>query len=172
MLKRALLGLLLAVALPSSANAHSALVGATPGAGSVLETFPSRIVLTFNEPLLALDQGRAHSIRITSPQGEEVELAMPEITGNELSASVATVPQEQGAYALSYRVVSNDGHPIEGNFTFSLSVEGKSEAPLTAKSENQSEVLKENGETGKALLIFLLLAGLSLVAYRKFIGRN
>lgn len=172
MLKRALVGIFIAAVLPTAAQAHSALVSATPEAGSVLATFPSRIALTFNEPLLTLNQGKANSITITSPQGEEVAIATPEINGNELAALVTTIPEESGEYVLSYRVVSNDGHPIEGSFTFSLSADGKSAVPQTTTAENQSDALKENGETGKALLVFIVLAALALIAYRTFIGRK
>ena len=172
MLKRALLGFVLAVALPTSAHAHSALVGGTPEAGSVLANFPSRIALTFNEPLLKLNQGKANTLRITSPQGEEVALATPVIEGSTISTTATSTPEEIGEYTLSYRVVSNDGHPIEGSFTFSISADGESATPHTTTTENQNDVLKENGETGKALLVFIALAALALMAYRTFIGRK
>lgn len=158
--------------LPSNALAHSTLVSSNPPADSQQSAFQKTISLTFNESLITIGSSSANSITLTSPEGKEIELTTPKIMGSTISADVVTIPEQEGSYTLSYRVVSSDGHPIEGGYTFIFSKDGSdvTSAPITTQVTPSG--LQERGETGKAILIFVVVAGLALVAYRKFLGRK
>lgn len=58
--------------------------------------------------------------------GKEVALGKPDLDGPLVTAEVPQ-PLTPGAYVIAWRVVSSDGHPIEGEIPFS--VKGSSLAP-------------------------------------------
>ena len=96
------------------ALAHSELVSSDPEDGAQLDQAPKEIVLTFSEPLLP-DFVR---VIVTNPDGEIGDLV---ITGVDGATAVATWPQNlvAGDWTVTYRVVSQDGHPVEGSINFS-----------------------------------------------------
>lgn len=118
---RATISLLLAMAgamgASSIAHAHADLDFSTPEDGEQLEVAPAEVRLTFNEELFA----------------ELVEVSVLDADGNLVMATEAeqTPPPgtdvifpwptdlEPGQYSVAYRVVSEDGHPVTGQITFS-----------------------------------------------------
>src|SRR5699024_11320369 len=97
-----------------AASRAAELLSTTREEGAVLEDAPAEVVVTFNEPVQLLDG----SIRLFPGDGEPIVL--------DASVSdariVATFPSDadDGRYALSYRVVSADGHPISGAISFTV----------------------------------------------------
>lgn len=118
-LKLALLFLLL-TALP--AQAHADFVSSNPSDGSVVQSFPSEISLTFNEELLTLDDESVNTISLFGPDEIEISLSPAEVTGANLVTTVAgdAAALPAGKYRVSYRVVSADGHPIKDEISFEV----------------------------------------------------
>ena len=119
-MKRILLAAGLAAALMAGgaavaplASAHSELVSSDPADGARLDAPPMVVSFTFNEPLLP-DFVRFIA---TDPSGATGDLPVSSVEG-----STATIdwPVEApgGEWTVNYRVVSQDGHPIEGGITF------------------------------------------------------
>ncbi|MFM8515774.1 MAG: copper resistance protein CopC [Actinomycetota bacterium] len=105
--------LALAVFLAPSASAHSDLVGTTPADGAVIAEAPASITLQFNEePLDSLVD-----VVITDAEGDVVAMDAAEAAGTDV---LVPWPGSLGAgdYTVAYRVVSADGHPVTGTFTF------------------------------------------------------
>jgi copper transport protein len=71
------------------------------------------VVLRFNEPVSPL------AVSILGPAGETLPEVRTEVVGNELHVGFPYA-QEPGTYAVSWRVVSTDGHPIRGTLIFSV----------------------------------------------------
>lgn len=109
-----LLGGLLTLAGAQAASAHAELLSTTPENGTVLDQAPAEAVLTFNEPVQLIDG----SIRLFP--GDDDPLILDAHVSN--TSVIAALPGDvpDGAYALSYRVVSADGHPISGAITFTI----------------------------------------------------
>lgn len=107
-----LVAALASVAAPR-ANAHAALVGSAPADGAVLSAAPSRFVLRFDEPVAPI------TLALVDGTGRATPLTAFRRDGN---AIVITVPQAvgRGAHALSWRVISLDGHPVGGALVFSV----------------------------------------------------
>lgn len=106
--------LALLLCAPVAAQAHSQLVSSDPAAGSEV-TALDQITLTFNEDLTVLDPATA--IEVTGPAGT-VELSEAwTIDGATLTQPIAL--PDAGTYQVTWRVVSADGHPIDGTFDFS-----------------------------------------------------
>ncbi|MFJ1729873.1 copper resistance CopC/CopD family protein [Streptomyces sp. NPDC088254] len=102
----------------SPAAAHSTLVRAVPADSSVIKTAPDRITLTFSETV-GLSAG---SLRVLSPESLRVdEGPVRHAPGTADTAEVRLADKlPEGTYTVGWRVVSADGHPISGAFTFSL----------------------------------------------------
>src|SRR5699024_5207465 len=153
----ALLGGLLALLGAQAASAHAALLSTTPEDGAVLEHAPTEAVLTFNEPVQLIDG----SIRLFPGEGDPVVLDARVSDAR----VVATFPAdaEDGGYALSYRVVSADGHPIAGAISFTVGDAGET-APVEAVDAPtpQDTRLAVRALTVLQYISLLVFAGLTL----------
>ncbi|WP_244922328.1 copper resistance CopC/CopD family protein [Pusillimonas noertemannii] len=99
--------------------AHASLIASTPTAGAVLPQAPASVRLTFNEPVSPL------VFKIIQPDGSVKDIAQTEVLPAGLEVLLPVLDQ-QGAYGLSWRVVSADGHPVGGTVAFSVGVKGAS----------------------------------------------
>ncbi|WP_441351037.1 copper resistance protein CopC [Streptomyces sp. XY006] len=116
MLLGTVLVLLLGGAAP--APAHSALRGTDPEDGSVVPRAPRHLTLTFTESVGLLDD----SFRVFGPDQRRVRTGEPtHADGRSDTARIRlTGKLAQGTYAVAWRVVSADSHPVSGAFTFSV----------------------------------------------------
>ncbi|HEY8552716.1 MAG TPA: copper resistance CopC family protein [Thermaerobacter sp.] len=97
------------------AEAHAALVGSEPERGARLEEPPREVALTFSEPV----EADFSELTLTREGGGQVELGPVRAEGETLRAEVrGSMPA--GEYVLRYRVLSQDGHPVEGEVPFSV----------------------------------------------------
>lgn len=138
----ALATLAFAIGFASPAWAHAALVSVEPASGSVLTVAPESVKLHFNElvtpgAIRVIDgAGRVRDDVDVRASGTTVSVAMP--------ADLA-----EGTAVISYRVISEDGHPVAGSVLFSIGT------PTAAKPEGVA-----NG--GVSALIWLTRIGLYL----------
>ncbi|GAB3250267.1 hypothetical protein GCM10027425_07560 [Alteromonas gracilis] len=117
---------LLVMAIPQAASAHAGLVDSDPRQDATLRTAPTSVTLTFSEELQ-----QPGYLALKGPDGEQVPISAPSFDGPRISADV-TGEAGGGAWALSYRVVSADGHPVTGTIPFEV------DAPAAAPSESPS----------------------------------
>jgi methionine-rich copper-binding protein CopC len=110
----ALLAAILAV-LPASAIAHARLQQAAPADGSIVNSTPADLMLTFSErahltQLSVQRQGEAHPRRIGP---------LPETVSTQFTIALPALAP--GAYTVVYRVVSaDDGHISSGTIRFRI----------------------------------------------------
>jgi methionine-rich copper-binding protein CopC len=107
----------LVVAPAPNANAHSKLLSSVPSANQSLTTWPSEIELEFNDELQNIGDQKANFVSAHNALGVQVSLDNEQIEGNKVRVSLAE-NQTEGPVLIYYRVVSSDGHPIEGEFKF------------------------------------------------------
>ncbi|HEU4425138.1 MAG TPA: copper resistance protein CopC [Pilimelia sp.] len=111
-----LAGLLGGLAAPAGpASAHAALVSTNPTQGSVVGGPRTEVVLTFSESVQPV-RGR---IRVLAPDGERIDTGEPAVSGAVVTVPLRTADEPLGTYLVTYRVISADGHPVAGSFTFS-----------------------------------------------------
>jgi len=104
----------LAMFAPAAA-AHDVLIESDPADGDALAEVPDEIILTFNnEPL---DMGNA--LTLADGDGATVTEVEGVATGRDVIFDLSDAEVPAGELAASWRVVSSDGHPIEGTLTFS-----------------------------------------------------
>jgi copper transport protein len=138
----ALATVLCVVGFTTSASAHAALVAVEPASGSMLARAPKAVELRFNEAVtpgaiqLIDGAGRARDDARVSASGETISVAMP-----------PDLPQ--GTAVVSYRVISQDGHPVAGSVIFSIGTPTGTQPPA-------------NADRGLNVLIWLARVGLYL----------
>jgi copper transport protein len=124
-----LLALLLGTAVPASA--HAALIRTDPADGSVVQTAPQRVVLTFSEGVLLSND----SLRVLDPHGTNVATGTPGHAAGADSGSTATIALRpglgKGTYTVAWRAVSQDSHPVAGAFTFSVGAASRTTVDLS-----------------------------------------
>ena len=127
--------LLCGLALSGPAAAHNALHGTSPSDGASVSAPPEEITLTFDDKVI--DLGIA--VGITGPGGIAAVEGDPVVKGDTVTQSLAA-DLPAGAYDVVWRVTSADGHPIDGEFSFTT--EGATtpapatEDPTPAESAN------------------------------------
>ena len=109
----AALALATTIAFAPAASAHDELTGTTPKNGATVTSAPSSLELTFAEKPLAV----GNQISVKAPDGSTSK-ATPKVDGSTVSAPFAG--HGDGAYTVTWRVVSSDGHPISGSYAFTL----------------------------------------------------
>lgn len=100
-----------------AASAHAALIATDPPADAILQTAPGQIRLSFDEAVAPL------VFRIAQPDGVVADLPLVDSDRNLLVLTPPALTQ-QGTYALSWRVISADGHPVGGSLLFSVGTAG------------------------------------------------
>ena len=133
-LAAAFLLVLLASSIQSPiAQAHTKLVSGSPAAGVVVDLWPTKVVLEFDEQLQNLGGEKANFVVINNAVGDQVSETDEVIDGNTISVTLA--PNEvKGPVLVFYHVVSTDGHPVEGEYKFTF---GKGE--VTAEGVTNSK---------------------------------
>ena len=97
----------------AAAQAHDVLEATDPANGATVRTLPSKIGLTFDHTPIALGS----VVRVEDSTGTDQADGPVTIVDNHVTQAVKTSAPE-GRYTVVWRVVSSDGHPIEGTFTF------------------------------------------------------
>ncbi|MFB9659631.1 copper resistance CopC family protein [Glycomyces mayteni] len=138
-------GLALALAFAAPASAHAGLVGTDPEDGAALDTAPAAVTATFSENL----DGPSTEIAVTGPDGAVIEAGDPVFEGDTFTQPM--LYGEPGEYTVAYRVISEDGHRIDGAVSFTVS-EVPDELSLnpveTETSAAETTAASEPAETG------------------------
>jgi copper resistance protein C len=101
------------VAFGVTAGAHAHLQKSIPADNSAIKTSPSNLVLNFSEA------ARLTALSIQKAEGPKQNL-QPLPTAAAQQISVPLPPLTPGAYSVSWRVVSDDGHVMSGALHFTL----------------------------------------------------
>ncbi|GAA1797381.1 copper resistance CopC family protein [Agromyces neolithicus] len=177
------LGIALAGAA-APAFAHDELIASSPEPGEVFDAAPSEVVLTFSGSVI--EAGTA--VVVVDHHGEEVEVGAPAIAGSDVTAALPA--DLAGDYQVRWRVVSSDGHPIEGTIDFGVGADATGtwteeaphdDAPSDSEAAGDAEQAEDTASTGAdgwtiagfvvgALGILALAAALIVAARRKSAG--
>jgi copper transport protein len=113
----ALVAAVAALALPAAAWAHAALLRATPSPSATVNTSPKQLTLTYSEAV----EPRFAIVSVTNAAAEQQTAGPP--TRSPSNPETLVVPLKklaQGWYLVWWRVISADGHPVRGAFTFAV----------------------------------------------------
>lgn len=111
------LALVVLLLIPSIASAHAVLVKASPTRRAVLTTPPSRVELTFNERL----EPAYSTVSVWSSAETRVDDGKMAVGPDDpRRLSVGLPSMAHGAYTVKFRVLSVDGHLVEGTYPFEV----------------------------------------------------
>lgn len=143
----------------SPAAAHAELLETSPAAGEQLDTAPDQVVLRYSETVDPFDD----AIEVFDSDGDQIETTDPGHPPGEPHEVAVDLPElEDGAYVVTWRVASEDSHPIRGAFTFRVGAGGDASA---AEAEALMDELSE-AEGGDATVGFLF----GVVRFVGFVG--
>ena len=100
----------------TSASAHASLTWSSPAIGSTLETAPTEVTRVFDDDIQVIDG--ANIIEVTNQDGAHFETGDTQV--NAAKVFVALNDMADGTYTVTYHVVSADGHPVAGEYSFEL----------------------------------------------------
>ncbi|MCV2396295.1 copper resistance protein CopC [Actinotalea sp. M2MS4P-6] len=125
----------LVVAGAQGASAHDVLVATDPQDGAVLDSAPDQVSLTFSADLLDISA----TILVSGPEG-----SVPTTVTVDGPVASAELPEGLGSgdYTVTWRVVSSDGHPVQGSFGFSVT--GPATSPSGTPSDTASGATTES----------------------------
>jgi copper transport protein len=134
---------LLAVAGPLAgvAGAHATLISSDPGNDEVVADAPQQVVLTFDDGVVVDDDG----VTVLDPRGNDVADGSPESSGDGREVRQRIDPVAKGTYTVSYRVLSDDGHVIDGSYVFHYGERTGSSAATTGSQADPLRVLNAFG---------------------------
>ncbi len=122
----------LAFVSAAPAFAHAALTGSSPSNKATV-TEISEVSVTANEELLDIGKN-AEGFVLTVRDSENRFYGDGCVSVDGDTASMPIALTAAGKYRVAYRIVSNDGHPIEGSYAFTFAgIDGAEPAPAFAE---------------------------------------
>jgi methionine-rich copper-binding protein CopC len=140
------------------AFAHSVLLGSNPADGANLDTGPSQVALTFNEDM----PPGFDVVFVIGPDGKQWQDGQVTTSGPVVSVPVAPLGPA-GRYQVGYRVVSGDGHPVEGRTSFTLSKAGPGSAPPQTSAPGPDATAAAGAGSGGGLAIWPWILGAAVL---------
>jgi methionine-rich copper-binding protein CopC len=137
----AIAGLLLALAttaVASPAFAHDELVASDPAADSTVAELPAELTLTFSGVLI--DEAGVNAVSATDAAGTELADGTPQLDGTQVTQPLSG--DSQGTITVRWRVVSSDGHPVSGEYSF---VAGDPDQAPSAPSDDAAGTTTDEG---------------------------
>ena len=150
-------GMLLVTAFPAAG--HAMLVASDPADRSSLDEPPPAVTLTFNEPVEVPSGG----LRVFDGAAQRIDTG-PIDTGDQLTVAVG-LPSDlgDGGYVVTYRVISEDSHPIAGVLEFTVGDAEVVDAAVVAE-------LFGGADAGALRVLGSILRGLGYVATLLAVG--
>ena len=146
-------GLFLALSISAqhSAFAHGELLNAIPVPDFTLSQLPQSIALEFNEILLTLGGPKTNNVRVEDEQGVQIHSGEPKVTDSTLAVDLQAI-SSSGKYHVTYRIVSKDGHPVEGGYYFFVDI-----SPIADIPEKQMEEKERKSHSEVAIAVGVLV---------------
>jgi methionine-rich copper-binding protein CopC len=146
-----IIGLLSLLSMPSS-SAHVEIVSSFPEKFANVNPIPTQVWIEFSGQLQTLDGEVVNSLEVIDSTGIAVNFDDPIIEGAKIMTKISG-QSAPGAFTVKYRVVGDDGHVIEGDYTFNASPDYAEAVPTTT-----SEVEKKSSlNVGGIVLVFFLI---------------
>ena len=130
----------LAIATTPQASAHVEIVNSFPEQYSNVNPIPTEVWIEFSGNLQTLEGQAVNSVEVIDSTGIAVNYEDAVISGGRITTKISG-QSAPGAFTVKYRVVGDDGHVIEGDYTFNASPDyaaGQSPMPVSSAKEESS----------------------------------
>jgi len=125
--------------IPTS-SAHVTIVSSFPKQFANVNPIPTEVWIEFSGDLQTLDGEAVNSLEVVDSTGIAVNFEDPIISGGRITTKISG-QSAPGVFTVKYRVVGDDGHVIEGDYTFNASPDyaaGQSPMPISESPEQRS----------------------------------
>ena len=133
------------------ASAHVEIVSSYPEQYANLNPIPISVWIEFNDNLQNLEGEIVNRIEVTDSTGLVVSYEDAIVEAGKITTKVSG-QSAAGVFIVKYRVVGQDGHVIEGEYTFNASPDYAEAVPATTSVPQNSS----NFPVGGILIAFLL----------------
>jgi methionine-rich copper-binding protein CopC len=156
------IGFIALLTMPSSL-AHVEIVSSFPERFANVNPIPTQVWIQFSGELQTLDGEAVNLIEVIDSTGIAVNFEDPVIEGAKIMTKISG-QSAPGAFTVKYRVVGDDGHVIEGDYTFNASPDYAEAVPTTTSVDEASSPLSS---AGVIMIAVIGLLGIGLVIKRK-----
>jgi methionine-rich copper-binding protein CopC len=143
--------------------AHGELVSSFPEQYANATPIPTQVWIEFDGNLQTLDDQAINTIDVADSTGITVSYGDPVIAGGRISTKLSG-QSAPGVFTVKYRIVSEDGHPVEGSYTFNASPDYAEAVPTTTSNIEKKSSLNVGGIV---MIVFLAIFGIGLLVKRK-----
>jgi len=133
------------------ASAHVEIVASYPEQYTNVSPIPTSVWIEFSGELQNLDGAIVNTLEVTDSTGLVVSYEDAIIEAGRITTKVSG-QSAAGSFTVKYRVVGQDGHVIEGDYTFNASPDYAEAVPVTTSAPKESS----NFPVGGVLIAFLL----------------
>ncbi len=152
-------------AFPIAAFAHGEMVKATPAVDSNVLTAPAEVSIEFDGKLQIIGNTNVNSIEVTDNRGQIISSPTSVVEGNKISTKLQ-LTDITGLVSVHYRIVSEDGHPVEGDYSFTVG-----ETPVVISAQSEESAGEDVAESGSNLLVngigILTLVSIAFLVVRR-----
>ena len=158
------------VLLPAApAWAHATLVSSDPAKDATVSRAPASVTLTFSERL----NPDFTTIAVSDATKQRMPAAPPAVDAERGTVSLIR-PLSNGAYTVAYRVVSVDGHTVQGSYLFTVADPALPAASVSTAGPAVAAATKPGGISTAVLLGLgaIGILGVLAAAYLLMSGRR
>lgn len=140
------------LSIPNS-FAHVEIISSFPERFTNVNPIPTQVWIQFSADLQMLDGAAVNSLEVIDSTGISVNFDDPVIEGAKIMTKISG-QSAPGAFIVKYRVVGEDGHVIEGDYTFNASPDYTAAVPTTTSETEKKSSLNIGGVV---LVVFLII---------------
>jgi len=143
------------LAIPTS-SAHVEITSTFPERFANVNPIPTQVWIQFSGELQTLDGEAVNSLEVIDSTGLSVNFEDPIIEGAKITTKVSG-QSAAGVFTVKYRVVGDDGHVIEGDYTFNASPDYAAEqSPMPISDTSAQSSIPVGGILIGALVLTFL----------------
>jgi methionine-rich copper-binding protein CopC len=139
-------------------SAHVEVVSSFPDQFSNVNPIPTQVWIEFSGELQNLDGEIVNSLEVTDSTGYVMSSDDSVVEGGRITTQISR-QSAAGVFIVKYRVVGQDGHVIEGEYTFNASPEYAEAVPTTTAG------LEKTSSLPIGIVVFVILLMVGAVAY-------
>jgi copper resistance protein C len=148
------------------AAAHSVLLATSPVSSSRIASAPDVVVLTFNE----MPRGEYSAIHIVGPDGARRDSGHVKVLNDTVSEALGGT-RPAGLYTVDWRVISADGHPVSGQFTFTTTSQASALGPRQPDTVGTATTKKSSSNT-VIIVVIVIVVVVVVIAGLVFLRRR
>jgi copper transport protein len=156
-----------ALAAPAVAWSHAALLRTVPAASVLVNASPKQVALVFSEAV----EPRFAIVSVTDAGAQQLAAGPPHRSASnpdELDVPLRRLPE--GWYLVVWRVISVDGHPVRGAFTFAVGPNA-GPAPQFVIPDLSETAATPKLVAARWVALLAMLAAIGLFVFRAIIAR-